>query len=81
MTPTATADPTESSLAGARAWFAERGLTRPRDGKLLAGVVAGFARRYRINPLVARVAAVVGVLLFVTPLLYLPLWILMPKDA
>jgi phage shock protein C len=72
--------PSENSIAGARAWFAENGLTRPREGKILGGVTAGFARRYRMNPLVARVAAVLGVVVL-TPLLYLPLWVLMPKDA
>lgn len=70
----------DNSLAGARAWFAHQGLTRPRHGRLLAGVTAGFARRYGINVLVARVAAVIGVVVL-TPLLYLPLWVLMPKDA
>ena len=72
-------NPHANSLAGARAWFEQRGLTRPREGRLIAGVTAGFARRYDINPLVARVAAVVGVVVL-TPLLYLPLWVLMPKD-
>jgi phage shock protein C len=69
----------DNSLGGARAWFAHQGLTRPRQGRLIAGVTAGFARRFGINLLVARVAAVAGVLLL-TPLLYLPLWVLMPKD-
>jgi phage shock protein PspC (stress-responsive transcriptional regulator) len=73
-------NPYENSLDGARAWFAANGLTRPRHGRILGGVVAGFARRYGFNVLVARVAAVVGVLVL-TPLLYLPLWVLMPKDA
>jgi len=72
-------DPYENSLAGAHAWFADKGLTRPREGRLIAGVTAGFARRYGLNPLVARVAAVAGVVVL-TPLLYVPLWILMPKD-
>jgi phage shock protein PspC (stress-responsive transcriptional regulator) len=74
------AGPDENSLDGARAWFAHNGLTRPRDGRLLAGVTAGFARRYGVNVLVARVATVVGVVVL-TPLVYLPLWVLMPKDA
>jgi phage shock protein PspC (stress-responsive transcriptional regulator) len=78
MEPT-TANPYDNSLDGARAWFAAQGLTRPSHGRILGGVVAGFARRYRANVLVARVAAVVGVLVL-TPLLYLPLWVLMPKD-
>ena len=61
-------------------WFAENRLTRPRKGRLIAGVTAGFARRYGVNLLVARVAAIVGVLVL-TPLLYLALWVLMPTDA
>jgi phage shock protein C len=83
MSPAITAsspDPAANSLAGARAWFAQKGLTRPREGRLLGGVTAGFARRYDVNPLVARVAAVAGVVVL-TPLLYLPLWVLMPADA
>jgi len=73
-------DRNEHSLAGARAWFAHHGLTRPRQGRLLAGVTAGFARRFGVNVLVARVVAVIGVIVL-TPLLYLPLWVLMPGDA
>jgi phage shock protein PspC (stress-responsive transcriptional regulator) len=80
MTSPAQTSPYDNSLAGARAWFADNGLSRPREGRLLGGVTAGFARRYRFNPLVARVAAVVGVVVL-TPLLYIPLWILMPNDA
>jgi phage shock protein PspC (stress-responsive transcriptional regulator) len=72
-------DPYDNSLAGARAWFAARGLSRPRTGRMLGGVTAAFARRYGMNVLVARVAAVVGIVVL-TPLLYLPLWILMPAD-
>ena len=73
-------DHLDTSLSGARAWFARQGLTRPREGRLLAGVTAGFARRYRVNLLVARIAAIAGVLVL-TPLLYVPLWVLMPKDG
>lgn len=81
MTPAAETPTTslDSSLSGARAWFAEQGLTRPRRGRLIGGVTAGFARRYGVNLLVARVAAVAGVVIL-TPLLYVPLWVLMPKD-
>jgi phage shock protein PspC (stress-responsive transcriptional regulator) len=74
------ADTHDNSLAGARAWFAHNGLTRPRTGWRLTGVTAGFARRFGVNVLVARVAVVIGVVVL-TPLLYLPLWVLMPKDA
>ena len=75
------ADPRDSSLAGARAWFAQRGLTRPRRGKWIAGVAAGFARRYEWNPLVVRLLIIAS---FVLPgsqvLAYIALWILMPRD-
>ena len=73
-------NPYENSLDGGRAWFAQNGLTRPRKGRLIGDVTAGFARRFGINPLVARVAAIVGVIVL-TPLLYIPLWVLMPSDA
>ncbi len=75
-----TADTHDNSLAGARAWFADNGLARPRKGRRLTGVTAGLARRFGVNVLVARVTMVVGVIVL-TPLLYLPLWVLMPKDA
>lgn len=80
MTTTAPATTHDNSLSGARAWFAHNRLTRPREGWKLTGVTAGFARRFGVNVLVARVAVVVGAVVL-TPLLYLPLWVLMPKDA
>ena len=70
----------DNSLSGARAWFARKHLTRPREGRLLAGVSASFARRYDINPLVARLLTV-GAILVLTPLVYVGAWILMPKDG
>jgi phage shock protein PspC (stress-responsive transcriptional regulator) len=70
----------ESSLAGARAWFAHNGLSRPRSGRVLAGVCASVARRYDVNPLVARVIGI-GVSLVLTPLIYVAAWLLMPVDA
>jgi phage shock protein PspC (stress-responsive transcriptional regulator) len=75
------ADPSESSLAGARAWFARRGLTRPRRGKWMAGVAAGFALRYEWNPLVVRLLVVASFFLPGPQILaYVALWILMPRD-
>jgi phage shock protein PspC (stress-responsive transcriptional regulator) len=70
----------DNSLGGARAWFAEKGLSRPREGRLLAGVFASFARRYDVNPLVARVLGIATILIL-TPLLYVGAWILMPADV
>ena len=69
----------DNSLAGARGWFARKGLSRPRDGRILAGVSASFARRYDVNPLVARLL-VITTILVLTPLVYVGAWILMPKD-
>ena len=69
-----------SSLPFARARFTRKGLTRPRDGRFLAGVFAAFARRYDVNPLVARLSGIV-VMLVLTPLIYVAAWILMPNDA
>jgi phage shock protein PspC (stress-responsive transcriptional regulator) len=70
----------DASLAGARAWFAEKGLSRPRAGRILGGVVAAFTRRYDLNPLVARIIGVAVVLTF-TPIVYVVAWLLMPGDA
>ena len=74
------ASPYDNNLDGARAWFAHKGLTRPREGRVLAGVAAGFARRYDINPLVARIGAI-ATILFLSPVVYIAAWILMPQDA
>jgi phage shock protein C len=70
----------DNSLSGARAWFSRKGLSRPREGRVLAGVSASFARRYDVNPLVARLLTIAGILVL-TPLVYVGAWILMPKDA
>ena len=70
---------TDASLEGARSWFAERGLRRTRENRLLGGVSAGLARRYGVNLLVMRVLAVMSVL-FLSPLPYVALWVLMPRD-
>ncbi len=79
-TATPNVDVNDSSLAGARAWFARKGLTRPREGRVVAGVAAGYARRYDVNLLVARLIAL-GSVLLLTPLVYVAAWILMPKDG
>jgi phage shock protein C len=63
--------------------FRRQGLVRPRDGRVLGGVVAGLGRRFGIDPWPAR-------LLFVLILLAIPgsqiliypiLWILMPTET
>ena len=82
MNATATdhGSPSDASLGGARRWFAETGLSRPRHNRLLGGVGAGLARRYDVNPLVMRVLAVLSAVI-VSPLLYIALWVLIPRDS
>jgi phage shock protein PspC (stress-responsive transcriptional regulator) len=42
-------------------------------------VAGAYARRYEINPFVARIAAVAAAIAF-TPLAYLAMWVLMPSE-
>ena len=44
------------------------------------GVSAGFARRYDIHPLVARLLGILGVVVL-SPLVYAAAWVLMPNEA
>lgn len=57
------------------------GLVRPRHGRLVAGVLAGLARRFGIRPWAARVLFVLSLLLpgpqFVA---YVVLWVLVPSE-
>ena len=63
--------------------FAQHGLVRPRDGKVLGGVASGLGRRIGIDPWPARLLFVL--LLLLVPgsqlLVYPALWILMPSEA
>jgi phage shock protein C len=64
-------------------WFRREGLTRPRDSRLLAGVIAGLGRRIGIDPWPARLLFVLVLMLIPGSqlLVYPILWILMPEDA
>ena len=82
MTATASTDNqtvNENSLDGARTWFAEQGLSRPSDGRMIGGVSAAFARRFGVNPFVARFVTIAMAIGF-TPLAYVALWVLMPSE-
>ena len=65
-----------------RSTFAQRGLIRPRDGRVVGGVCAGVGRRFGLTPWISRLLFVV--LLMVVPgsqlLIYPVLWILMPAE-
>ncbi len=62
--------------------FADQGLVRPRDGRVLGGVCAGLARRLGLGAWTTRLLFVL--VLMVIPgsqiLVYPVLWILMPSE-
>src|SRR5262245_40266387 len=59
-----------------------QGLVRPREGRVLGGVIAGLGRRFGIDPWPARLLFVL--ILMIIPgsqiLIYPVLWILMPTE-
>jgi phage shock protein C len=63
--------------------FAQAGLVRPQEGRVLAGVIAGLGRRIGLDPWPARLLFVL--ILLIVPgsqlLIYPVLWILMPNEA
>lgn len=63
--------------------FANQGLVRPRDGRVLGGVCAGLGRRFGLSPWTARLLFVL--LLMVVPgsqiLVYPILWVVMPEEG
>lgn len=62
--------------------FAQQGLVRTREGRVLGGVCSGLGRRFNLTPWTARLLFVL--LLMVIPgsqiLVYPILWILMPSE-
>jgi phage shock protein PspC (stress-responsive transcriptional regulator) len=57
------------------------GLIRPRQGRVLAGVLVGIANRFGVSPNVARLLFVLSMLLPGPQILaYVALWILMPSE-
>ena len=68
-------------LAESRAWLSGQGLTRPRQGRMIAGVCAGLARRYGMPVFLVRVLMVAAGIAGVGVVGYLALWVLMPKEG
>jgi phage shock protein PspC (stress-responsive transcriptional regulator) len=60
---------------------ARRGMVRPRDGRMIAGVCAGLAKRFGLSTTAVRV---VFLLLIPLPgpilIIYLILWLIMPNE-
>jgi phage shock protein PspC (stress-responsive transcriptional regulator) len=52
----------------------------PND-KVIAGICSGLAKSLEIDPIIMRLVFVVGFVAFgVGPIIYLLLWLLMPKE-
>jgi len=79
MTTTHIPTSTDNSIDGARTWFGEKGLSRSRHDRIIAGVSGAFARRFGVNPFVARIVTIAAAIAF-TPLIYVALWVLMPSE-
>lgn len=60
--------------------FVASTLTRPRHGKVIAGVCAGLAERFGLSPFLVRLAFLLSCILpgpqFIA---YIVLWVLMPR--
>lgn len=70
------------SLANTHGNVGDHGLVRPRRGKLIAGVAAGLAQRFGISVTTVRVLFLVSMLLPGPQIIvYLVLWLVMPKQA
>ncbi len=63
-------------------YFKQRGLVRPRDQRVIAGVCAGLGRRFGMAPWTARILFIL--ILMVVPgsqiIVYTLLWVLMPSE-
>src|SRR5919112_4606413 len=53
---------------------------RPRDDRQIAGVAAGIARRYDIDPVLVRVGFVVAAFFGIGAALYIAGWVLLPDE-
>ena len=68
-------------LPQVQASAARQGLVRPRQGRVVAGVLAGLAQRFGVSPLAARVVFLLTLLLPGPQFLaYLALWVIMPNE-
>lgn len=56
-------------------------LVRPRNGKLIGGVCAALANRFGLPKFLVRLGFVVFGLVGVGELVYIALWIVIPKES
>lgn len=55
-------------------------LSRPTDGRLIAGVCRGIAQRYGISTTLVRLIFIIFAFTGAGEIAYLVLWLLMPKQ-
>ena len=71
-----------STLPAIRARAGQARFVRARRGRVLAGVLAGLARRFGVSPRAMRIAFLISLLLpGPQVLLYIALWIVMPPES
>lgn len=68
-------------LAESRTWLSDKGLVRPRRGRIIAGVCAGLARRYGMPIFLVRVLMAAAGIAGFGLVAYLVFWVLMPKEG
>ncbi|WP_026819665.1 PspC domain-containing protein [Arthrobacter castelli] len=56
-------------------------LVRPRQGKWIAGVCAGIANRFGIPKWLVRIGFIIFGLVGIGEIVYIVLWILIPKQG
>jgi phage shock protein C len=67
-------------LAESRTWLSSQGLMRPRQGRMIAGVCAGLARRWGMPVFLVRVLMVAAGIAGFGLVAYPVLWVLMPRE-
>jgi phage shock protein PspC (stress-responsive transcriptional regulator) len=68
-------------LEESRTYLSQKGWVRPREGRIIAGVCAGLARRYDMPIFLVRVLMVAAGLAGFGLIAYLVFWVLMPKEG
>lgn len=61
--------------------MASSGLSRPRNGRIIAGVCAGLADRFGVSRGLVRIVFLITGLFGAGEVAYIILWIVMPKDS
>ncbi|MCA1782847.1 MAG: PspC domain-containing protein [Dermatophilaceae bacterium] len=56
-------------------------LVRPRSGKVIAGVCAALAARFGVPKFLVRIGFVIFGLVGIGELVYIALWIMIPKEG